>query len=203
MDMTNMPDSFQLAPDETEEKPSVSAGLNRMRLAQWMIFLSLSLLFIPVLLIQQTLTERIVTTETEIATMQALIDAPPVDPTTEALSTELATARIVEGDLRVISEQLQIENIAWPLVLQTLGGYDADHIQLTTFSQLPNRRLTLEGYARNEADVILYERQLEETEVFAAVDIRTVQQEPIGEDESFRFPIFFEMLITLREGEVD
>lgn len=201
MEMTNMPDLIPLAPDDPDTSPAAPKRVNRMRLAQWMIFLSLALMFVPILLLGQILTERIDTLETEMATMEAVVAVPPVDPTTAALDAELTAARTLEGSLREFATQLNAANVSWPLVLYTVGSYDPDHIQLTAFSQLQGGALSLQGYAREEADVILYERQLEDTGVFSAVDIRAVQREPVAADDSGRFPIFFHMQLRLPEGD--
>ena len=197
MDMTNMPDSLPALSAEIPDE----VGTNWLRMVQWMIFLSLSMMFIPIMLLDNTLSERIVLIEENIATLEAQIDAPPVNPTAQALNMQLSDARNVEGDLRLMGTKLIDRNIEWAPKLQILGNYDPQHIQLMEILQQSDNVLDLTGYARTDTDVILYERQLEDTTEFQSVNLRSVQYQPNEDPEPTRFPIYFQMQLILGKTE--
>jgi Tfp pilus assembly protein PilN len=199
MDMPTQPDPMPFTSPK-EETPAVG-GIDRMRFAQWMIFLSLTMLFIPIMLVGRTLTEQMVTTEARITELEAIIEQPPVDPTIEALNAELLAARNTEGELRLITDQLFNEHVAWAALIGVIGRYDIQHIQLTELRHETTGGISIMGYARTESDVIVYERDLETTEQFASVDLRTVEYRPDTNDTPTRFPIYFHMQVVLKEPE--
>jgi Tfp pilus assembly protein PilN len=196
MDMTSQANGLDFAPNAAAEEPSEGGGMNRLRLAQWMIVLSLSMLFVPIMLLGQTITEQGTVIQERLVELQAQIDSPDVDPVAETLQDTLTSARTERAELQAVVNYLDSENMAWGVVIQTLGNYDAQHIELIDVRHTLSDSVEVQGYARAESSVIVYERQLETAGVFGEVDILSITFEPETGDVATRFPIHFHMKLT-------
>ena len=66
-----------------------------------------------------------------------------------------------------------------PAIMAALHSYDANRIRLTAFNH-PANRLTLDGVAKEERDVLTYISALEATGFFARVNLQSITVNPVA-----------------------
>lgn len=195
MDMASLP-PINMTTDESKiEEKKQPAYKN---LAKWMLVFSMVMLIVPLYLVNTTLTEQIMQADVNITEMQALINDPESEPEINQLNAQLLQLRNEYASLNNIHQQLTAQNIDWVRVIYAIGNHDAAYIQLDEVEQLENG-IQIRGLARDEASVIVYERQLEAVNLFQSVDIQTMEQEK--SDEPSLYPIRFHMRLIILEVE--
>lgn len=200
------PAPADLPPETEAEQPKQPAY---GRLIQWMLFLSLVMLFLSLFLLRQSLSEQVIDTQTVISTLQPSIDNPEISPELQALNDELLRLRGQLITLDNVTIDLQAQNINWAGLMQTLGNYDPAYIQLLEI-QLVERLLQVSGYAQDEGSVIVYERELQASEWFVDVNIQTIQRRDddiaTANDATatpLPYPIVFTMQLVIAEVEAE
>lgn len=171
-----MYDEPLLQEEEAPEKPtSITA-----RLVPWVLMLGIALLFFPLTLISAAIDETSVLQETQSAELQATITAPPPVPQDEQTLTEQLLAQRADlGVIDPIPATMVAAHVDLPAIMAALRSYDANRIRLTAFNH-PTNRLTLEGAAKEERDVLDYIAALEATGFFARVNLQSITVNPVA-----------------------
>ena len=142
--------------------------------------LALALLFVPLTVGASILDDAIAPMATQSEMLQATITAPPSAPSQEqTLTAHLLELRTQLDALKDIPPTLIAAHIDWPAIMSALHSYDANRIQLTSFSHDANR-LTLEGNGLEESAVLEYASALQGTGFFSAVSIQSITLNPIA-----------------------
>lgn len=166
-------------PPLQEEAPSEPTRLTT-RLVPWVLMLGIALLFFPLTLISTAIDETNVLQETQSADLQATITAPPPVPHEEqSLTQQLLERRTALTLIEPIPATMVAAHVDLPAIMAALRSYDANRIRLTAFNH-PDNRLTLDGAAKEERDVLTYIAALEATGLFARVDLQLITLNPIA-----------------------
>ncbi len=166
-------------PLQEEEAPSEPTRLTT-RLVPWVLMVGVALLFFPLTLISTAIDDANVIQTTQSAELQATITAPPPVPSDEQrLTQQLLDLRTSLSSLADVPATMVAAHVDLPAIMAALHSYDASRIRLTTFNH-PANRLTLDGVAKEERDVLTYISALEATGFFARVNLQSITVNPVA-----------------------
>ncbi len=166
-------------PPIPEEAPSEPTRLTT-RLVPWVLMLGVALLFFPLTLISTAIDETNVLQATQSADLQATITAPPPVPRDEqTLTQQLLDQRVDLGAIEPIPATMIASHVDLPAIMAALRSYNANRIRLTAFNH-PTNRLTLDGAAMEERDVLTYISALEATGLFTRVSLQSITVNPVA-----------------------
>ena len=142
-------------PIQEEEAPSEPTRLTA-RLVPWVLMVGIALLFFPLTLISTAIDETNIQQGTQSAELQATITAPPPVPREEqTLTSQLLERRTALGAIENVPATMVAAHVDLPAIMAALRSYNANRIRLTAFNH-PANRLTLDGAAMEERDVLTY-----------------------------------------------
>lgn len=171
--LDNMTDETPHNEEETTEK---SAASGNTRLVLWLIVVSMTFLVIPVFLAGGVIQEERLLLERQLAGLQAELDQPPpVNPEVERLESELLSLRNAASELESLRTTLQAGNVDWSLIMRIFIEYDPHRMALTTITNT-GQRITMNGQAMNETDLMAYVDILQESGLFTQVILQSINR---------------------------
>ncbi len=166
-------------PPILEEEPSQPTRLTA-RLVPWVLALGIALLFFPLTLISAAIDDTNMLQGTQSAELQATITAPPPIPHEEqTLTSQLLERRTDLSVIENVPATMVAAHVDLPAIMAALRSYNANRIRLTAFNH-PTNRLTLDGAAMEERDVLTYISALEATGLFVRVDLQSITVNPVA-----------------------
>ena len=164
--------------DEFEAVEDIDAGAPRQLnpMIWWLSVLGLVVLFVPLYLMSNTLSNEVGRLESEIVPLQTVLAATPAPlPEAQGLIVTLTAVHGQIDQMDTILPTLAADNINWAAALAAINNVDDNGIQLTGLEQSGNQ-LFIRGRAQNDDFVIDYARQLEVSGQFTKVDLRSIAQ---------------------------
>lgn len=155
--------------------PDPIPRFSRRTLALWLTVISLVILILPVVLTDRSIRQDVVQAEvdlTRVRIAQEGLAAPQVE--VQLLTDELAQ---VQEEFAQVQSVLPEGNIDWPQVLTQINGYAPSQILLTKLAYAENR-VQLLGQAVDEASVVAYVADLEDSDLFSRVTIGNLRALP-------------------------
>lgn len=150
----------------------------RRTIILWLVVIGLAILFLPLYLISTVIGADVARLEGELSEMQlALAAEPTVNPTVVVLQQEVAAAQAQANELSAVQTNLTSGQINWPQVMTALNNYDTNQLAIDALAQTDNR-LLITGQAIDDAAVIAYARQLEDSGQFARVVVQSISLLP-------------------------
>lgn len=167
---TNRPfDLDEYVPLEDEEAPRLLRPV-----ILWLGVLGLTILFIPLYLMANTLGNEVAQLEAELIPLQtALAATPGALPQAQALTVTLTAVHNQTDQMAAILPMLEAENVDWNAVMLAINQGDDSGIQLTGLEQSGDQ-LLIRGRAVNEDAVTDYAYQLETSGQFNQVMIQSM-----------------------------
>ncbi len=167
---TNRPlDLDEYVPLEDEEAPRLLRPV-----ILWLGVLGLTILFIPLYLMANTLGNEVAQLEAELTPLQtALAATPGALPQAQALTVTLTAVHNQTDQMAAILPVLEAEKVDWNAVMLAINQGDDSGIQLTGLEQSGDQ-LLIRGRAANEDAVTDYAYQLETSGQFNQVMIQSV-----------------------------
>ncbi|MCB8926592.1 MAG: PilN domain-containing protein [Ardenticatenaceae bacterium] len=168
-------DELEALTSENDDPGAGRAGVPPVIL--WLGVLGLAILFIPLYLTANTLNNEIIRLESDLLPLQtALAATPGVLPAAQDLAVTLTAVHNQTDQMQTILPTLAAENVDWQAAMSVINNVDGSGLMLTGLEQTGNR-LVLQGRAVNDAFVISYAQQLEDSGQFAGVTIQSITQE--------------------------
>jgi Tfp pilus assembly protein PilN len=167
---TNRPfDLDEYVPLEDEEAPRLLRPV-----ILWLGVLGLTILFIPLYLMANTLGNEVAQLEAELTPLQtALAATPGALPQAQALRVTLTAVHNQTDQVAAILPVLEAEKVDWNAVMLAINQGDDSGIQLTGLEQSGDQ-LLIRGRAANEDAVTDYAYQLETSGQFNQVMIQSM-----------------------------
>ncbi len=167
---TNRPFDFdEYAPLENEEVPRPLRPV-----ILWLFVLGLTILFIPLYLMANTLDNEVAQLEAEAIPLQtALAGTPGSLPQAQTLIVTLTAVHNQTDQMAAILPMLEAENVDWNAIMLAINNGDSSGIQLTGLEQSGDQ-LLIRGRAANEDAVTDYAHQLETSGQFNQVMIQSI-----------------------------
>lgn len=169
---------------DDEQAEAQDSGSGNTRLVLWLVVMSMSFLVIPVFLAGNVIQEERLLLEQQLAGLQAELDEPtPVDPEVERLEAQLLDYRNATSELEMLTGTLQAENVDWSLMMRIFIEYDPHRMALTSITHT-GQRITMNGQAVDEADLMAYVDILQESGLFTQVILQSINRAvpEVGED---------------------
>jgi Tfp pilus assembly protein PilN len=140
----------------------------------WLIVAGLIILFFPIYLFATSVQTDVVQLERELAPLLSTLTA--VSPQTNngaEHAPQLSEIQAQAAQFSLVIPTLAAENQDWPAAFNLIRTYDASQMGLTAVSQ-SGTQLTITGRAVDDAIVISYARQLENSGQFKSVLVHSI-----------------------------
>ncbi|MCC6616384.1 MAG: PilN domain-containing protein [Anaerolineae bacterium] len=171
--------SFAPNPEpEPEVEQTEPTGKRSRRIALWLAIFGISALFLPLFVINSTITTAEATLQPQLDSFLATLTATPaIAAEFQAISDELLEARSQIAILENVSATLIAAQIDWPQIMVALRNYDAETTHLSTFSH-ENGHIVITGEASAESVVIDYAARLDYSGYFGRVAVQSITRRP-------------------------
>jgi len=164
---------FTQSSAEFDERIEEEAGPSRI-VFLWIIILGLTLLFLPLYLIANTIQEDIEELEAQAillqSTLASTLAAPPQE---QQLAQELADLQAQAGQIEALLPVLANQDTTWPAVMAAIDDYSPAQLELLGVSQT-DRQLIIRGRAVDDGAVDDYARRLETSGQFNSVVVQSI-----------------------------
>ena len=161
-------------PDPAESQAEQAPQRSVLRIALWLVVLSLSALFATLYLILLAVQNDNVALQNDLAGLQQTLSSdPPISPEEQALRETLAEVREQTRAIETTYPLLAAGHVNWPAAMVAVGNYDESQLAILSVAQADNL-LTLNGRAQDETAVIGYARLLEEADWVARVQVQSI-----------------------------
>jgi len=172
-----IPDESALEGDEADEVTSAQPP-SSSRLIQWLILLSLAVLFVPLYLVSMTIKQDSGSLGIQ-ATGLAVTLAGTMRPSgaEQSLNSTLVQIRAQINALGAIQPTLAANRLDWPSVMTVIGGYDQTQLVLISVTQ-NGKTITLVGQAVDENAVMAYAQLLKDSKQFNRVTVQGIVIKP-------------------------
>lgn len=159
---------------EPDDKPAPRPGSAFSRIAVWFILFAMIVLLVALILVSSSIKDLKKTLDGQLVQVnrQLAITATPI-PQEQALNAALNDARRRLNTLTSLRDSLKAEAVNWPSVVSAIARYDSASLSLTALT-LTERRITLNGYAASEANVVDYVQSMRSSGRFSQVIVQSV-----------------------------
>ena len=142
----------------------------------WLGVLGLVILFIPLVLMSNSLDSEVTQLETEVMPLQtALASALGSLPPAQTLLVTLTAVHNQTEQMAARLPTLAAENVDWQAAMEAINNIPGDGLQLTGIKQEGNQ-LLIQGRAMNDGFVTDYAQQLETSGQFSQVVVQSLSQ---------------------------
>ncbi|MBI5653185.1 MAG: PilN domain-containing protein [Chloroflexi bacterium] len=158
-----------LAPDSTARRPT------RLAIILWLIAVGMGFFFMPLYFFTTALQDDTRNLETELGSLRvALTSVPTPLPEARRVLTPLALTQSQVNQLGAIAPTLSAPRPDWQRVMRAIGNYDPRVIEINSLTQAGNT-ITIGGSALREDVTLDYIRALEQSNLFARVNVLSLQ----------------------------